>query len=135
MEATAVNKEYQGANVRRWREWRNMKQDVLADLIGVSQATMSGIERKTNIDTDTVEKIAKALDIPVEAITELSKENLVNIYTGNWHDNSSGQQHAQTMNIAPTFNPMDKIAELYERLLNAEKEKNEMLQEIIRDRR
>lgn len=136
MEAETVKKEYQGANVRRWREWRNMNQDVLADLIGVSQATMSGIERKTNIDTETVEKIAKALDIPVEAITELSKENLVNIYTGNWHDNSSasGQQNANTMNIAPTFNPMDKIAELYERLLNAEKEKNEMLQEIIRDR-
>lgn len=39
------------------------------------------------------------------------------------------------MNIAPTYNPMDKITELYERLLKAEKEKNEMHQEIIRDRR
>lgn len=60
MEAETVNKEYQGANVRRWREWRNMNQDVLADLIGVSQATMSGIERKTNIDTETVEKNSKS---------------------------------------------------------------------------
>ena len=45
MEAT-VKKSNHGANVRRWREWRNVNQDVLAEQIGVSQATLSGYEKK-----------------------------------------------------------------------------------------
>lgn len=33
---TTVTRSNHGANVRRWREWRNIKQDVLAEQIGVS---------------------------------------------------------------------------------------------------
>ncbi|MDR2037107.1 MAG: helix-turn-helix domain-containing protein [Bacteroidales bacterium] len=40
MEETTVKKSNHGANVRRWREWRNINQDVLAEQVGVSQATM-----------------------------------------------------------------------------------------------
>ena len=137
MEAT-VTKGNQGANVRRWREWRNINQDVLAEMIGVSQATMSGIEKKEIIEPETVKKIAKALDIPVEAITELAKENSVNIFSGswNWSDQASLQNigGAATATVAPTFNPIDKVAELYERLLRSEQEKISLLQEVLRDK-
>lgn len=135
MEAT-VTKGNHGANVRRWREWRNINQDVLAEMIGVSQATMSGIEKKEIIDTETVEKLAKALDIPVEAITELTKENSVNIFSGNWSDQATLQNigTAATNTLAPTFNPIDKVAELYERLLKSEQEKISLLQEVLRDK-
>lgn len=134
MEAT-VNKGNQGANVRRWREWRNIKQEVLAEMIGVSQATMSGIEKKETIDPETVEKLAKALDIPVEAITELAKENSVNIFSGNWSsDQSTSLNFGSTVSIAPSFNPIDRVAELYERLLKSEQEKISLLQEVLRDK-
>ena len=134
MEAT-VTKGNHGANVRRWREWRNIKQDVLAEMIGVSQATMSGIEKKETIDPETVEKLAKALDIPVEAITELTKENSVNIFTKN--DQATFLQNvggSSTNTLSPTFNPIDKVAELYERLLKSEQEKISLLQEVLRDK-
>lgn len=137
MEAT-VTKGNHGANVRRWREWRNINQDVLAEMIGVSQATMSGIEKKEIIEPETVEKLAKALDIPIEAITELTKENSVNIFSGSWswNDQASLQNigGAATATIAPTFNPIDKVAELYERLLKSEQEKISLLQEVLRDK-
>ncbi|MGL5706287.1 MAG: helix-turn-helix domain-containing protein [Tannerellaceae bacterium] len=134
MEAT-VTKGNHGANVRRWREWRNINQDVLAEMIGVSQATMSGIEKKETIDTETVEKLAKALDIPVEAITELTKENSVNIFSGSWNDQATLQQNiGGTATVAPTFNPIDRVAELYERLLKSEQEKISLLQEVLRDK-
>ncbi|MGL4492142.1 MAG: helix-turn-helix transcriptional regulator, partial [Tannerellaceae bacterium] len=89
MEATALKGNH-GANVRRWREWRNINQDVLAEMIGVSQATMSGIEKKETIETETVEKIAKALDIPIEAITELGSASSINIVSGTFNGSASG---------------------------------------------
>lgn len=136
MEAT-VNKGNQGANVRRWREWRNIKQEVLAEMIGVSQATMSGIEKKETIEPETVEKLAKALDIPLEAITEIGAAATINIVSGTTFNSSELNGNALGVNptfTSPTFNPIDKVAELYERLLKSEQEKISLLQEVLRDK-
>ena len=103
MEAT-VKKSNHGANVRRWREWRNVNQDVLAEQIGVSQATLSGYEKRDKLEIEILEKIAKALNIPVEAITELGNDASINIV--NAYDNSG------SINYSPTFNPLDKISNL-----------------------
>ena len=121
METTFTRRNSHGANLKRWREWRGIKQEVLADKIGVSQATLSGYEKKDELEPEVLEKITKALDIPIEAITELNEGALINIYSGTWQDNA-------------TFNPIDKIVELYERLLKAEQEKVAMLHEIIKDK-
>lgn len=66
---TTAKKCNHGANIRRWREWRNVNQDVLAEEIGVSQATLSGYEKKETLEQEILDKIAVALNIPVEAIT------------------------------------------------------------------
>lgn len=42
---------------------------------------------------------------------------------------------SSAVNWCPTFNPIDKIVELYDKLLEAEKEKVAMLQEVLRDKR
>ena len=125
MDTATERKSNHGANARRWREWRDIKQDVLAEQIGVSQATLSGYEKKSKLDPEVIEKIAKALDIPEEAITEVGEGTSINIFSGTWQDNANCQ------NYNPTFNPLEKVIELYERLLKAEKEKVAMLQEII----
>lgn len=104
------------------------QQEVLADKIGVSQATLSGYEKKDELEPEVLEKVTKALDIPIEAITELNEGTSINIFSGTWQDNASGNVQNQT------FNPIDKIVELYERLLKAEQEKVAMLHEIIKDK-
>ena len=76
METTFTRRNSHGANLKRWREWRGIKQEVLADKIGVSQATLSGYEKKDELEPEVLEKITKALDIPTEAITSLMKERL-----------------------------------------------------------
>lgn len=129
MEATAVRKCNHGPNVRRWREWRNMNQEILADKIGVSQATLSGYEKKDVLEQEILEKIAKALDIPVEAITELGDDAAINIVANNFHDSSSA------LHYKCSFNPIDKIVELYDQLLQAEKEKVALLHEALKDRK
>ena len=60
--------------------------------------------------------------------TELNEGTSINIFSGTWQDNASGNVQNQT------FNPIDKIVELYERLLKAEQEKVAMLHEIIKDK-
>jgi len=137
MEA-AVKKSNHGENVRRWREWRNINQDVLAEQIGVSQTTMSAYEKKEKLEQDILDKIAKALDIPVEAITELEQGTSINIINTN-HDSSTG---VGTVNYNPTFNPLDKIIELYdeknalyERMLKEKEETISLLHEVLKDKK
>ena len=134
MEATAKKCNH-GANIRRWREWRNVNQDVLAERIGVSQATFSGYEKKEKLEHEILDKIALALDIPVEAITELDNATSINIVSSTLHDN------AGSIFNNPTFNPIDNVIELYneknalyERMLKEKDSIIELLQEIVKDR-
>ncbi len=125
MSTTTVKKSNHGANVRRWREWRNVNQDVLAEQIGVSQTTLSAYEKKDKLEEEILEKIAQALDIPVEAITEMEEGASINIVANTFDNQSSA------VNWCPTFNPIDKIVELYEQLLKSEREKVVMMQEVL----
>ena len=91
--------------------------------------TLSTYEKRSNLEPEVIEKIAKALDIPEEAITELGEATSINIVSGTWQDNANCQ------NYNPTFTPLEKVVELYERLLKAEQEKVAMLQEVLKDKK
>ena len=136
MEATAKKCNH-GANIRRWREWRNVNQDVLAERIGVSQTTLSGYEKKEKLEQEILDKIALALDIPVEAITEMEEGSAINIISSTLNDSAIASIMHQ-----PTFNPIDKVIELYneknalyERMLKEKDSIIELLQEIVKDRK
>lgn len=130
-----VKRSNHGTNVRRWREWRGVKQEILADMIGVSQATLSGYEKKERLEEEVLVKISKALEIPVEAITELGNDAGVNIYANTFQDIQSTANGSGLFlnNNYPTFNPIDKMAELYERLLKSEQEKVTSLVELLQE--
>lgn len=119
---------HHGQNVKRIREILGIKQEVLALALGASQQTISQIEKKEKIEEETLEKLAKAMNVSPESIENFSEEAAINIIstTFNSHDNSTSIAYNSTLN----FNPIDKIIELYERLLAIEKEKNELLQQL-----
>ena len=132
---TTAKKCNHGANIRRWREWRNVNQDVLAEEIGVSQATLSGYEKKETLEQEILDKIAVALNIPVEAITELDNAASINIVSSTLYDK------AGSIFNNPTFNPIDKVIELYneknalyERMLKEKDSVIELLKEIVKDK-
>lgn len=113
-----------GRKIARVRELKGIKQDALAFELGISQQTVSNLEKSEKIEDEVLDKIAKYLGVTPEAIKNFSDEAVVN-YFNNFNDNSSG------FNYHCTFNPIDKIVELYnekvellERLLLAEKEKS-----------
>jgi len=113
---------HHGNNVKRLRDILGIKQETMAQQLGLSQQTVSKLEQKEQIDDETLKKIAKVLNIPIEAIKnfndEATKTYIINTF--NNHDAVTSY-----FGYKCTFNPMDKIVELYERLLETERRKNE----------
>ncbi|MDB5024301.1 MAG: transcriptional regulator [Mucilaginibacter sp.] len=121
-----------GRKISRIRDLRGIKQEHLALELGISQQAVSKIEQSETIEDEILEKIAKVLGVPSEAIKRFSEEAAINIIasTVNNHD------QAASVFYYPTFNPIDKIVELYdekvsllERLLKSEQEKVELLKQ------
>lgn len=114
-----------GRNISRLRELRGIKQEALALAIGVSQQTISNIENSETVEDDKLQLIAKELGITAEAIKNFSEEAVFNIISNTYHNTSSDNSTliASSVNYQPTFNTIEKIIELYERLIQAERDK------------
>lgn len=123
---------HQGRNIKRFREMLGIKQEGLALELGEdwNQRKISLLEQKEVIEQDLLEQVAKVLKVPVEAIKNFDEEAAINIVsnTVNNHDNASGNS---LFSYYPTFNPIDKIVELYDALLKSEKEKIDLMQKIL----
>ncbi len=117
-------KVHEGRNIKRIREMLGIKQETLAEELQISQSGVSLLEQKETIDQPMLESVAKVLKVPVEAIKNFTEDAAYNII-GNTVTNNQSVAFVQ---YYPTFNPIDKVVELYERLLQAEREKNEILQ-------
>jgi transcriptional regulator with XRE-family HTH domain len=126
---TATKPKHIGRNISRIRELRGMKQEALAIAIGVSQQSVSIIENSETIDDEKLQAIAEVLGVTAEAIKNFSEEAVLNIIGNTYHDN--GIVNAGT-NYNCTFNPLDKVVELYERLVQAEKDKIEYLEKLLK---
>lgn len=98
---------------------------------------MSLLEQKEDIDGPLLEQIAKALKVPLEAIKNFDEKAALNIISNTFtsHDNST----LNAINHNCTFNLLDKWVEaleenkkLYERLLQTEREKVALLEEMLK---
>ncbi|MEO6230426.1 MAG: helix-turn-helix transcriptional regulator [Ferruginibacter sp.] len=132
---------HQGRNVKRFREMLGIKQEGLAYELGDdwNQQRISALEQKELIDDPLLEQVAKLLKVPSEAIKNFDEEAAVNIISNNSFENC-----AQPASIFynPTINPIEKWIDaleenkkLYERLLQVEREKNELLQKVLDGRK
>ncbi|HZT78325.1 MAG TPA: helix-turn-helix transcriptional regulator [Vicinamibacterales bacterium] len=60
-----------GATLRSLRRERGLSQEALADLADIDRSYMSGVERGLrNISVLNLERLAKALDVPIVALIE-----------------------------------------------------------------
>jgi transcriptional regulator with XRE-family HTH domain len=128
------NQIHQGRNVKRFREMLGWKQEALAYALGEewSQKRVSLLEQKELIEDDIIEQVAKILKVPSEAIKNFNEESALNIISNTFTSNDTSTLNA--INYQPTFNPIDKVVELfeenkklYEQLLASEREKLEIL--------
>ncbi|HCO67240.1 MAG TPA: transcriptional regulator [Dysgonomonas sp.] len=124
METSEVKKSHHGYNTKRLREILGIKQEDFAERIGMSQQTISRFENTETLDEETLRKIADALKVPVEAIKNFS-DGQTNNFINTFYDNSG-------FNYQCTFNPLDKVIELYERIIQTEREKVALLEEVLK---
>src|SRR5690554_5670567 len=133
---TTTKPNHIGRKISRIRELRGMKQEFLAMELGLSQQTISNMEQSETIEEDKLEQVAKALGVTVEGIKNFSDEAILNIISNTFNSNDHSVLNA--INFQPNFNPLDKLVEayeenkkLYERLLEAEKEKISYLEKLL----
>ena len=133
--STLTKPNHIGRKISRIRELRDMKQEALAQALGISQQTISAIENSETIEEERLVEVAKALGVTVEAIKNFSEElaiNYFNNFTDTKNSNVNFGNHC-------AFNPLDKLMEtveenknLYERLLKAEQDKIEYLEQLLK---
>ncbi len=116
-----------GKNVRRLREIRDIKQESLATALSVSQQKVSKLERSEIIDEDTLRRIAGALQVSVDIINNFDEGILIN--NTNAVVSTSDFDHNTTVSNQG-FKPIEKIIELYERLIESERDKNIILASV-----
>jgi transcriptional regulator with XRE-family HTH domain len=131
---------HHGRNIKRFREMKLMKQETLAQELGDdwTQKKVSLLEGKEEVEPEILEQVAKVLEVPVEAIKNFDEQTAVNIIanTVNNHDQSA------SVFINPVINPLEKWLEaleenkqLYERLLQSEREKVELLERVLNQKK
>jgi transcriptional regulator with XRE-family HTH domain len=133
--STLTKPNHIGRKISRIRELRDMKQEALAQALGISQQTISAIENSETIEEERLIEVAKALGVTVEAIKNFSEEGMINYF--NTFNEVVNDSHFGNNNQC-TFNPLDKLVEsfeenkkLYERLLKAEQDKIEYLEKLL----
>jgi transcriptional regulator with XRE-family HTH domain len=130
---TTTTSNHIGRKISRIRELRGMKQETLAEAMGLSQQSISHIEQSETIDDEKLDKIAQALGVTKEGIENFSEEAIFNIISNTYNNTSNDNSSliASSLNYQPTFNTVEKIVDLYERLLKAEQEKISYLEKLL----
>jgi transcriptional regulator with XRE-family HTH domain len=123
---------HQGRNVKRFREMMGIKQEGLASMLGDdwNQKKISILEQKEEIEDALLQQLAEQLKVPLEAIKNFDEEAAV-VYFNTFNDSSFSNSNGAFSAQHCTFNPIEKIVELYEALVKSEREKVELLQKML----
>lgn len=133
---------HQGANIRKFRQLIGMKQETFGDLMGLNQQGVSRLEQKRVIEEDILFKAANILHISPEIIQKLEENPTSIVIENNTFQTGSsnvGVVEQQRDNIVN--HPVDQLMELnkeqaslYERMLALEKEKNALLEKLLKEK-
>lgn len=137
----ALKNIHHGHAVKRIRHTLGIKQEVLADMMGTTQARISNSEQKKVLEDEMIDKFAQALNVAPEFIKELEEDPVTFIIENNTFEKGNNNVSYVTDNTI-TNNPIEEILELskektilYERMLELEKEKNALLEQLLKERK
>ena len=132
---------HHGHAIKRLRDTLGIKQDALAKDLGISQVMVSKYEAKKVIEDEMLEKIAKVLNVNPQLIKELEEDPITVIIENNssntFGDNDSVNQSCYfgDDNSVMNINPVDKIVELCEKLLEKDQEKIALLEKLLKEKK
>lgn len=147
-EELTIGRVHHGRNIRRTRIEKNMNQEGLSELVHLSQPAVSKYEKMKVIDDEMLQRFARALNVPFDYLKTLEEDAQTVVFENNTVNNS--EQSAGEANISMgivksdtedsindsrvnNFNPIDKITELYERLLKEKDEKYAALERRLQN--
>ena len=143
---------HQGKNVKRLRELMGIKQEALADMLGLewTQQRISTLEDKEVIDQAILAQVAEVLKVPAEAIRSFTEEAVINVINQTITNTNHDQGVQLGVNSGTyNFNPIDKWIEtladykkaiednkkLYEALLKEKDEKLALLERFLNEKK
>ncbi|MBC5632751.1 helix-turn-helix domain-containing protein [Parabacteroides hominis] len=133
---------HQGANVRKLRQLVGMKQTTFGEMLGMNQQSVSRLEQKRVLEEDTLFKVANILHVAPDIIRNL-EENPTSIVIENntFQTGSSNVGVVENQRDNIVNHPVDQLmalnkeqASLYERMLTIEKEKNALLEKLLKEK-
>ena len=135
METDTNEKIHHGRNIKRFREMMSIKQEAFATELGEdwNQKKVSLLEQKETIEDDLLQQVAKVLKVPVEAIKNFDEQAAVNVIANTFNDESFSHNIFSPQQC--TFNPLDKVIELYERMLKDKSEMIEKLETVLKSKK
>ena len=113
-----------GKNIARVRLFKMIGQKEMADYLNISQQEYSRIENKKIVDDKLLELIAQKLDCSVEIIKSLEQVDFIS-QTVNQNNGNNG--------IGINNNSIDKICDIYERLLKEKDSTIKQQQDLIQN--
>ena len=126
------NRRHVGRNLQRIRVYLGMKQEALAADLGVNQQVISKIEKQEEIEEGFLKRIAEVLGISEEVIKDFDVEKTIFKINHHNYKDANISEGATTYAIVQQINPLEKIVELYERLLKSEQDKIEILKKYMK---
>ncbi|OXA86615.1 helix-turn-helix domain-containing protein [Flavobacterium hercynium] len=130
------HKIHQGRNLKRFREMLGIKQESLAFDLGEewNQKKISMLEQKDVIEDSLLKQISSALKIPVEAFQNFDEEQVVNIISNTFNDQSNGFNYYPTFNVNPIekwLESLEEIKRLNSELLKSKDEQIKTLEKLL----
>ncbi|HUN03612.1 MAG TPA: helix-turn-helix transcriptional regulator [Niabella sp.] len=115
---------HMGRKIERVRRLRGMTQTELGEALNISKQAVSKMEQTEHIDDERLNGIAAALGVTVEGLKKFNEETVL-YNTINFYENCGVKTSAVSNNH--TFNnfPIEQAIEMFEKLLQKEREKYE----------
>jgi transcriptional regulator with XRE-family HTH domain len=127
---------HQGRNLKRFREMLGIKQEALALELGDdwNQRKVSLLEQKEVIEPELLEKVAKVLKVPAEAIRNFDEERAIYNISCNFSDNAVNNNAVNIQHINTAEKWLEALEEnknLYVALLKEKDEKIALLEKML----
>lgn len=130
---------HHGHAIKRLRQALGIKQEKIAMEIGVTQQAISAYERRSVLEDDILNKIAKSLGVTPQLIKDLDVDPVTIVIENNTFENnhkvSNIGNYSVIDNSTNQFNPVDRIMELCEKILKAEQEKIVLLKKLLNNKK
>lgn len=115
-----------GRKVEQVRRLRGITQTELANMLGVTRQAISKMEQAEKLNDERLKEIASALGVTVEGLKKYNEETVL-YNTNNRYENCSVSTNGEGNNHTFNHFPIEKTIELFEKLLDREREKFESL--------